>query len=116
MSLLLHKILEPCLKEILYVWNNIFDLKKKNNIDLPIGTVLGIVNVKSFYTNTSHNLGLKWLRYKISLLIDLLTYLHAKTKDVDYIIWIIHETMLPIFILSWSKETVHMALQRKLWQ
>lgn len=71
LSLLVHKILESCLKEISYILKDTFDFKNKNNTNLLIGTVLGIVDIKRLYTKISYNSGLKSFRYLLQKLQDI---------------------------------------------
>lgn len=74
LSLLVHKILESCLKEISYILKDTFDFKNKKNTNLLIGTVLGIVDIKRLYTKISYNSGLKSFRYLLQKLQDI--YFH----------------------------------------
>ena len=50
--------LKPFLKYIPQILNDTFDFVNKNANPLPIGTVMGVADIKSLYTNIKHDLGL----------------------------------------------------------
>ena len=58
-QLLIRKIIEPSLKEMSHILKDTFDFVERTKKDLEMGTVHGVADIKSFYTNTSHDLGLK---------------------------------------------------------
>ena len=42
-----------------HILKDTFDFVERTKKDLEMGTVHGVADIKSFYTNTSHDLGLK---------------------------------------------------------
>ena len=50
-SIRIHKIMKSSLKEISHTLKDAFDFVEKTEEDLEIGTVLGVVDIKSCYTN-----------------------------------------------------------------
>ena len=70
LSCIVHKIMEPCLKEIKTILKDTFDFtdKAKQNKSFGIGTVLCTADISSLYTNISHNEGMQSLSYWIDKL------------------------------------------------
>ena len=64
-SILIHQIMEPSLKEMSHIPKDTFDFVEWTEKDLKIGSVLGAADIKSLYTNISHDLGLQALEYCI---------------------------------------------------
>ena len=58
-SIFFHKIMEPSLKKTLHILKDTFNFAERKENDLEIGTIVGVANIKSLYTNISHNLGLR---------------------------------------------------------
>ena len=63
LSILIHKIIEPCLKEISHILNYISDFAETTEKYLEIRIALGFADIKSLHTNISHDLVLKTLEY-----------------------------------------------------
>ena len=80
-SILIHKIMESSLKHISHILQDTFDFVERAEKKLEIGTVLGVADIKSLYTNISHELGLKALEYWIEKLKDQLEYLQRFSKN-----------------------------------
>ena len=80
-SILIHKIMESSLKHISHILQDTFDFVERAEKKLKIGTVLGVADIKSLYTNISHELGLKALEYWIEKLKDQLEYLQRFSKN-----------------------------------
>ena len=55
--------MEQSLTEISYILKDTFDFAERTEKDLEIGIVLGLADIKSLYTNISHDLELKELEY-----------------------------------------------------
>ena len=60
--------MEPCLNEISHILKDTFDFTDRTNRCFDVGTVLGVADIKSLYTNISHDLGLKALAFWIEKL------------------------------------------------
>lgn len=69
-SMILHKILEPSMHFIPQILKDTFDFVNKNSSELPIGTVIGVADIKGLYTNIRHDLGLKAMEYWLNNLGD----------------------------------------------
>ena len=80
-SILIHKIMEPSLKEISHMLKDTFDFVERAEKDLEIGTVLRVVDIKSLHTNISHGLGLKALEYWIEKLQHKIEHLQRLAKN-----------------------------------
>ena len=68
LSTLLHIILNPALKHINHIIKDYFDFTNKANISNSIGMKIGVADIRSLYTNISHDLGLKALHFWITKL------------------------------------------------
>ena len=80
-STMIHKIMEPCLNEISHILKDTFDFTDRANSCFDVGTVLGVADIKSLYTNISHDLGLKALAFWIEKLKDKIPILKRFSKQ-----------------------------------
>ena len=80
-STIIHKIMEPCLNEISHILKDTFDFTDRANSCFDVGTVLGVADIKSLYTNISHDLGLKALAFSIEKLKDKIPILKRFSKQ-----------------------------------
>ena len=83
LSLIVHKIMEPCLKEIRTILKDTFDFvdKAKHNKSFDIGTVLCTADITVLYTNISHNEGMQSLSYWIDRLKEKIPLLNRFSKS-----------------------------------
>ena len=80
-STMIHKIMEPCLNEISHILKDTLDFTDRTNSCFDVGTVLGVADIKSLYTNISHDLGLKTLAFCIEKLKDKIPILKGFSKQ-----------------------------------
>ena len=80
-SIRIHKIMKSSLKEISHTLKDAFDFVEKTEEDLEIGTVLGVVDIKSCYTNISSDLGLITPQYWIEKMHQKIEHLQRFTKN-----------------------------------
>ena len=75
LSTILHIILTPALKHVSHIIKDSFDFVNKANINNCIGMKIGVADIRSLYTNISHDLGLKALHFWIIKLNNVLPLL-----------------------------------------
>ena len=73
--------MEPCLNEISHILKDTFDFTDRANSCFDAGNVLGVADIKSLYTNISHDLGLKALAFWIEKLKDKIPILKRFSKQ-----------------------------------
>ena len=81
-SIFIHKIVEPNLRESSHTLKSTFDFAETTEKYLEIGSVLGVADIKSLYTNISYNLGLKPLTYWTEKLQHKIEHLQRFTKTL----------------------------------